>query len=138
MNGVLTARDHEFGNIDAPLGIDVAQYALKLILGPKDSGYAREDPKIGILKRMFTCDRSLPRLGVPRAELAFCPNIFGRQRDMERNREGRGILVGNGIESQRVDSEQQRFVMRRTIDLHRGTIRNDFTDSRARRGFLPV
>jgi len=32
MNGVLTARHHEIGNVEAPLRIDMLQYAFKLVL----------------------------------------------------------------------------------------------------------
>jgi len=57
----------------------------------------------------ITFHRRLPwKVVVLRTELALRSNIAGRQRDMQRDRDGSGLLIGNGIEPQCVDREEQR------------------------------
>ena len=62
MDGMIAARDHEIGHVNGAAGIDLAQDALKIIVGGKNTGDAMEDGEIGVLKCVLARDKSLARV----------------------------------------------------------------------------
>src|SRR5258708_22056033 len=86
VNGMLAASYSEISYVDAPLRLDMLQYASEFVFRGQRSGNAFEHTKIGILKCVFARDRSFAGfVGVPGAELAVSANLAGWQRVVERD-----------------------------------------------------